>query len=114
MHARRSRNNITVSKRVIQGLGSDQAACVRDVGHEERALFVRRLAEGRIVPITRVRRCTADDEPRLEQTCLRCEPLIVNELCRRVESIRKGLEVDRGGGYLFLCGLQGEGQIRMT
>ena len=71
-------------------------------------MFIRRLAEGCIVPVTRVRGGTTNDETRLEDACLSGKTLVVNELGLRVKSIGEGLEVDRGGSNLLLGSLDGK------
>ena len=75
---------------------------MRDVGHQERAVLVRNGAERRIVPVPRVGGRAADNELWLEDLRLRRERLVVDELRRRVEPVREGLEVDGRRRHLLL------------
>ena len=88
-------DNIAILERIVEYLGRDKTACVRNISHQERAMFVRRLAEVRIVPVTRVRGSTTNDKTGLEDTRLLSETAVVDELRCGVETVREGLEVDR-------------------
>lgn len=99
---RRGRDDIAVVEGIVQDLSSDKAGSVCNVGQEERAVLVRCLPEGRIVPITRVRRGTADNKTRLKNPGLLSEPIIIDELRRWVQTIGEGLEVNRGRSDLLL------------
>ena len=76
-------------------MSRDKTARVGDISHKECTVFISCLAEVRVVPIARIRRCTADNETRFEDACLRCKALIVDQLRLRVKCVREGLEVDR-------------------
>lgn len=99
---RRGRDDIAVIERIVQDLRRDKAGGVCNVGQEERAVLIRCLPEGRIVPITRVCGGTADNETRLEDSCLLSEPIVIDELRCWVQTIREGLEVNRGRSDLLL------------
>jgi hypothetical protein len=66
-------DNVTVLEGIRELAGRDETRSVGDVGHEEGTVLVCDLAEGGIVPITRVRRGTTDDEPGLEDLGLLSE-----------------------------------------
>lgn len=104
-NSRRGRDNVTELERVRELARRDETTRVRDVGHQERAVLVRGGAECRIVPVPRVRGRATDDQLRLEDLRLRRELLVVDELRRRVESIREGLEVDGRRRHLLLRSL---------
>lgn len=109
--SRSSRNNITVLKRIRQLLRRDQTARVCDIGHQVRAVLVRRLPQARVIPVTRVSRGTADDEFGLEDAGLGGEFGVVDELGVGVEAVGEGLEVDGGSGHFLFGGLYGRGVV---
>lgn len=104
-NTRRRRDHITIFEWVVEHLSGDEPARVCDVGHEERAVLVRCLAEGCVVPVARICGSAADNEAGLEDPRLRCEACIVDEVRRGVERVWEGLEVDGGSGDLLFCGL---------
>ena len=78
---------------------------MRDIGHKPCALLLSNLLEFSIVPVTRVRRSTTDDETRLEDACLGAERGVIDEVRFRGDGIGKGLEVDRGRSHFLFRGL---------
>ena len=101
----RSGDDITVLEGVRELTSGDETASVGDVGHKERAVLVRSFPEGLVVPITRVRRRTADNETWLVDLRELLQAGVVDELGRGVKTIRKGLEVDGRRSHLLLGGL---------
>lgn len=65
-----------------------------DIGHEKCTMLISGLAQGGILPIARVRRCTADNETRLVDACLRGKAVVVDQLSLRIKSVRERLEVN--------------------
>lgn len=65
-------------------------------------MLVRGGAEALVVPITGVRRGTADNQTGLEAMSSLAQSSIVDELSGGVQTVREGLEVDRGCRDLFL------------
>ena len=102
---RRGGDDVAVLEGVRELARRDEAARVRDVGHQERAVLVRDGAERRVVPVPRVRGRAADDELRLEDLRLRRERLVVDELRLGVEAIGERLEVDGRRSHLLLGSL---------
>lgn len=99
---RRGRDDIAVFEGIVQDLSSDKAGRVCNVSQEECAVLVRCLPERRVVPITRVCGGTADNETRLKDAGLLSEPIVIDELRCWVQTIREGLEVNRGRSDLLL------------
>lgn len=98
-------DDMAMLERAVEFLGGDETADVGDVGHEIGTLLVTDVSEPAIVPVTGVRRGTADDEPGLEYLGLLLEAGVVDELGGGIDRVREGLEIDGGGGHLFLGGL---------
>ena len=102
---RRGRDDIAVLERIGELASGNETTGVRNVCHKERAVLIRGCPEGLVVPITRVRRCTADNETRLVDLCELLQAGVVDELGRGVKTIRKGLEVDGRRSHLLLSRL---------
>lgn len=93
---RRGRDDVAVLEGVRELASGDETARVCDIGHEVRAVLVRDRAEGLVVPVTRVRGCTADEETGLVNLRKPGDTLVVDQLGRGVEAVRERLEVEEG------------------
>jgi len=90
---------------------SNQAGCVSYVTHQPSLLLICSRTEILVVPITRVRRCTADDESRFEDLRGFVDGIIIDELGLRHERVRQRLEVDSRRGDLLFGGIITMGQM---
>jgi hypothetical protein len=61
----RGGHDMAMLERTCERATSNETGGVRNVRHEERAVLIRDLAELGVVPVTRVRRRAANDQPRL-------------------------------------------------
>mmetsp|Transcript_54040 Transcript_54040/g.156028 ORF Transcript_54040/g.156028 Transcript_54040/m.156028 type:complete len:412 (-) Transcript_54040:6-1241(-) len=122
------------TKRLVRGGGDDIAEFerrglfssgnqTRNVGHihhQQGTVGVGNLSEFGIVPVTRVRRSSANDQGRLEQTGITSQLFIVNVSGFGVDAVGKRLEVDRGGRdslsgvFLLRIGVESVGQVTTT
>lgn len=101
-HSRCGGDNITILKRVVQFLRCDQPACVSDIRHHISALPVTNGLDRGVIPVSGISGSTADNQTGLENLCLLGQGLVIDELRRRVKSIRERLEIDRRRSHLFL------------
>ena len=70
-------------------LCSDETRCVGDICHQVGPMFIGNLAKCPIIPITGICRGAADDKTGFEDTRLRGEGSVVNELGCRVKTVRE-------------------------
>lgn len=90
---------------------SDDAGCVGNVAHQPSLLLICGRTESLVVPFSRVRGSTADDESGLEDLRGLVDAFIVDELGLGHERVRKRLEVDSGRGDLLFGGIVAMGQM---
>ena len=105
MNIRGGSDNIAVLEWVSKFTSRDETAGVSDISHQKGVMLISNGAKGGIVPVTGVRRGTADDQAGLEDLGLRLEAVVVDELGGGVEAVGEGLEVDRRRGHLLFGGL---------
>lgn len=101
----RGGDNVAVLEGVRELASSNETAGVRDVGHEVRAVLVGDLTQGLVVPVTRVRGRTADDEAGLVDLGERADTLVVDELRLGVKTVGERLEVDGRRRHLLFGSL---------
>jgi hypothetical protein len=109
--ARGGRNDVAILEWARQLASSNQAGCVGYVTHQPSLLLICGRTESLVVPVTRVCRCTADDESRFEDLRSFVDAFIVDELGLRHERVRQRLEVDSGRGDLLFGGIVTMGQM---
>ena len=90
----RGRDDITVIEWVIKLLSSDQSGRVCHIAHEPGTFAFSYGFEFAVLPVTRVRGGTADDQARLEDFSLFIEFGIIDKVGRGVCCIRQGLEIN--------------------
>ena len=110
-YSRGSADDIAVLERIVLNLSSDETRNVSHVHHEVRTVDVGDLAETLVVPITRVRRSTTDEDPGLEEEGVLLESVVVDQTGGRVDLVRKRLEVDRRGRDLLLGSVGTMGKV---
>mmetsp|Transcript_53782 Transcript_53782/g.120641 ORF Transcript_53782/g.120641 Transcript_53782/m.120641 type:complete len:331 (+) Transcript_53782:191-1183(+) len=108
---RRGRDNIAEIKSVRRLASGNQPADVRNVRHHERTRCVADLADARIIPITGVRRGAGHDQLGAEHEGQLLHLVIVDVASLRVDVVRQRLEVDGGGAYLLLRGVEAVRQV---
>ena len=92
---RRRRHNIAVLERVRRFARRHQTADVRHVHHHDRTARVRHLANPSVIPLTRIRRSSANDHLRSVDSSNLLHEIVVHETRLRIHVVRKRLEEDR-------------------
>lgn len=102
---------MAVFKGTGQLTGRDQSRCMRHIAHEPSLLSIRNLSQVFVVPVSGIRRGTADDQAGLERLGLLLERGVVDEVGGGIKGVGKRLEVDGRGGDLLLGGVVTVGQM---
>jgi hypothetical protein len=104
-------DDVAVFKRVVEELGSDEAAGVGHVAEEEGPDAVGDGAKSFVVPVTGVGGSSANEDLGQEDLGLGFEGVVVDEAGLVADAVRHGFEEDGGGRDLFLRGVETVGQV---
>ena len=88
-YSRRGGDHVTVLEWVGEFLSGDETRRVSNICHQVGPMFIDNLAKCGIIPITGICRGAANDETGFEDTGLRGEGSIVNELGCGVKTVRE-------------------------
>ena len=88
-YSRRGGDHVTVLEWVGKFLSGDKTRRVGNICHKVGPMFIGNLAKCGIIPITGICRGAANYETGFEDTCLRGEGSIINELGHGVKTVRE-------------------------
>lgn len=105
VNVRSSSHDITEVEWVVELPGSNQATRVSDISHEESIVITRNCPEFTVVPIPRVRRSATNDQFWFEESSLRSQSVVVDQIRFTVDTVRERLEIYGRSCHLLFGGL---------
>ena len=94
-------DDVAVRERLRLLLRGNQTRDVRHIHHQHRPALIGDFSKSHVIPITRVRRATANDHLRSEIKCLFFQLVVINVTRRRIHLVRQRLEENRRRGNLL-------------
>lgn len=103
---RSSGHDITKVEWIVELPSSNKSTRVGNVSHEECTMLISGCSKFTVIPVPRVRRSAANDQFGFEETGLRSQRVVVDQIRFTVDTVRKGLEIYGRSCHLLLSGLE--------